>query len=171
MLDREELENHLGLTTSALAPSAEPSPPERQRVFIFCSGESPVVEQVEATLALEEGVVVEGVGSGALPSTMEMRLALRKCGAGVVIVTADDYRKDERGDCLLDERVTMVIGAASAFYGDRVALLWEKGLPAPSNLINLRRCEIEERGLSWEAGVQLLQAFKEWKSLDLSPGC
>jgi len=163
LVDREELEQHL---TSSAAPGAMLRREEKPRVFISCAGKSPVVEQVKTTLAIAafECEVVERGKAGAALLTERMRLAARSCVAGVILLTADDCRKDEAGGCCLNEAVAMVIGAACAFYDNRVVLLLEKDLAIPGNLVELKQCEFQGGGLSWESGVQLMQAAQGWKN-------
>ncbi|HZS09142.1 MAG TPA: hypothetical protein VFD58_30185 [Blastocatellia bacterium] len=183
LIDRTELERYLKADTPSPAmqtaedagaakpftqnkPGEESSQAEQPRVFISCASNSPVVEQVQATLALAgfDGRLAERSETDARSLAAVMRPALTGSVAGIIVVGADDCRKDEAGACRLDESVMMIIGAACALFGDRVVLLWEKSIPVPDNLIHLRRGDFEGGGLSWESGLRLVQALKEWKN-------
>ncbi|MGH9936129.1 MAG: hypothetical protein ACREAM_07775, partial [Blastocatellia bacterium] len=167
-VDSEELERHIRVAPSLLTTTtaAVPLKAEKPRVFISCADKSPVVEQVQATLAIAEFEceVVERGKTGAMPLTGRMRLAARSSVAGVILLTADDCGKDEAGGCCLNEAAAMVIGAACAFHDNRVVLLREKDLAIPRSLVDLKQCEFQGGGLSWESGVRLMQAVQEWKN-------
>jgi len=171
LVDRAELEQHL--TSSAASGAASGAAPgavslrgERPRVFVSCADRQPVVEQVKTALAIAafECEVVERGKTGAALLTEQTRLAAQSCMAGVIMLTADDCRKDEAGGCCLNEAVAMAIGAACAFYDNRVVLLCERDLAIPDNLADLKQCEFQGGGLSWESGVRLMQAVQEWKN-------
>lgn len=163
LVDREELERHI---TSPAAPGDVLLREEKPRVFISCADKSPVVEQVKTALTIAEFEceTVERGKTGAALLTDQTRLAAQSCMAGVIMLTADDCRKDEAGGCYLNEAVAMAIGAACAFYDNRVVLLCERDLAIPDNLADLKQCEFQGGSLSWESGVQLMQAVQEWKN-------
>lgn len=138
---------------------------ERPCVLISCSLKSPIVEQVRATLDLVEceGEVVERGEIGKSFSIEQMHLSVRNSVAAIIMLTADDCRKDDQGDSLIKEPVAMMIGAACAICENRVLLLRENELRLPANLDALKQCEFQGDNLNWESGIQLMQAIREWK--------
>jgi hypothetical protein len=50
-----------------------------------------------------------------------------------------------------------------ALYGKRVVLLVEKGVPLPSNLQGLYRCDFAGDRLDYEATMKLLKTFSQFR--------
>jgi hypothetical protein len=165
LIDGEELEQHLRVAPSPMITTSGAALPRSKKpyVFISCVNNSPVVEQVQAALALAE-FESEVVERGEIDTTLltgQMRLAARRSVAGIIVLTSDDWGSDKACSCRHNETVAMVIGAACAFCDDRVVLLREKGFTTPGYLAALKQCEFQGSSLSWESGVQLMQAIKE----------
>jgi predicted nucleotide-binding protein len=89
---------------------------------------------------------------------------MRRCQAGIIVVSVDESRKAESGNYTINENVLIEIGAAFVLYDKRVVLVWDKRLTVPSNLQGLYRCEFEGNELSWSAGMKLMKAIRGFKT-------
>jgi hypothetical protein len=190
LIDKRELAKHLqtdyGLTmaegvgsalasaalreSGAVGRSAAAHGAEKARVFISSADKSPIAEQAKAalTIAEYECEVVEREAIGVAGVTDGLRKAARKSVAGVIILTADDFARDELGGWRLKECVAMAVGAACAFCDNRVVLLKEQCLVIPDALLDLKQCEFQGEGMSWESGMRLTRTIKEWNAGDQS---
>ena len=120
-----------------------------------------VVTQVKDVLSLydiEFEVAVEEETT-AIPVSDKVLNGMRKCQAGVMVVTADEHAKVS-DDYAINNNVLIEIGAAFVLYNKRVVLLWDKRLKVPSNLSGLYRCEFEGAELSFAVGTKLAKAVK-----------
>jgi len=88
---------------------------------------------------------------------------MRRCQAGIIIVSAEENTKAGENQYRINENVLIEVGAAFVLYDKRVVLLWDKRLPVPSNLQGLYRCEYEGDDLNWGAGMKLMKAIKEFR--------
>lgn len=158
----------------AVAISPEVSPPapipsvktlEKLRVFISHGKNMKIVEQVQAILDLAgiESVIADKEETAAIPVPDKVFNAMRRCGAGIIVVTAEERRKNAAGDYTLNDNVLIEIGSAFVLYDRRVVLLWDKRLSVPSNLQGLYRCEFEGNELTWDAGTKLMKAIQSFK--------
>ena len=102
--------------------------------------------------------------ASAIPIPEKVFGAMRRCQAGIIIVSVDEKRKDTDGKYTINENVLIEIGAAFVLYEKRVVLLWDKRLVVPSNLQGLYRCEFEGSELTWTAGMKLMKAIRGFKS-------
>ena len=134
------------------------------RVFITHGRNLELVDQVEAVLQVAEidSEVAIKEESTAIPVPEKVFGAMRRCNAGIIIVSKEQAQS-ETSAVQINANVLIEIGAAFVLYDRRVVLLWEKGLPVPSNLQGLYRCEFEGRELGWAAGMKLLKAIKEFR--------
>jgi len=137
---------------------------ERPCCLISCSLNSPIVEQVRATLGFVEceSEVVERGEIAENFSIEQMQLSLRTSVAAIIILTADDCRRDDQGNSLIKEPAAMMIGASCAICENRVLLIREKDLRLPANLDTLKQCEFQGENFSLESGLLLMRAIKEW---------
>ena len=144
-------------------PSASAQPP--LRIFITHGKNMTLVEQVQTMLALGafESEVAEDEETAAIPVPEKVFGAMRRCQAGIIIVSADEASKGIDGKYSVNENVLIEIGAAFVLYDRRVVLVWDKRLAVPSNLQGLYRCEFEGDEFSWSAGMKLMKAIKEFK--------
>jgi predicted nucleotide-binding protein len=153
--------------TSIPAPTATQTdaPPKRVRVFIAHGKNIKIVEQVQTMLDLAsiDAEVAEDEESVAIPVPDKVFGAMHRCTAGVIVVSAEEGRKDAKGGYLLNDNVLIEIGAAYVLYDRRIVLLWDKRLPIPSNLQGLYRCSFEGDELSWEAGMKLMKGVQNFK--------
>lgn len=138
---------------------------ELLKVFISHGKNTDLVDQVEVMLGLAEieSEVAVKEESSAIPVPDKVFGSMRRCTAGIIIVSAEEGNKDADGNYRVNENVLIEIGAAFVLYDRRVVLLWDKQLPVPSNLQGLYRCEFDGSELSWSAGMKLMKAIKEFK--------
>lgn len=134
------------------------------RVYVSGGRGAQFSRQLRDALALagiesEAGDDAEG-NSGAPPQTLTSA-AMRRCEAGVFVITAVD-RLDGAEDkrTTFDDTLLMEISAAFVLYDCRVILLCETGVEVPLPFRALRRIELRGEELTWETGVQLLKALK-----------
>lgn len=122
-----------------------------------------IVEQVKDVLELydiEFEVAVEEETT-AIPVPQKVLMAMRRCDAGIMIVSADDDNAASAGT--INNNVLIEIGAAFVLYDQKVVLLWDKRLKVPSNLQGLYRCDFEGNQLSFAAGTKLAKAVKGFR--------
>jgi predicted nucleotide-binding protein len=148
--------------TNAATPVQQTQPP--LRIFITHGKNMTLVEQVQTMLGLGgfESEVAEDEETTAIPVPEKVFSAMRRCQAGIIVVSADEASKT--GDkYFVNENVLIEIGAAFVLYDRRVVLVWDKRLKVPSNLQGLYRCEFEGEEFSWSAGMKLMKAIKDFK--------
>jgi hypothetical protein len=135
------------------------------RIFITHGKNMMLVEQVQTMLSLGafESEVAEDEETAAIPVPEKVFSAMRRCQAGIIIVSADEASKSAGGKYSVNENVLIEIGAAFVLYDRKVVLVWDKRLSVPSNLQGLYRCEFEGDEFSWSAGMKLMKAIKEFK--------
>ncbi len=132
-------------------------------MFITHGKNTGIVEQVKDVLSLydiEFEVAVEEETT-AIPVPQKVLAAMRRCKAGIMIVTADDDGAATAGT--INNNVLIEIGAAFVLYDQQVVLLWDKRLRVPSNLQGLYRCEFEGDQLTFAAGTKLARAVKGFR--------
>lgn len=158
---RDELGAFLHRDAHAPPGGTAAATPAPLRVGISCRRRAPVVEQIRQTLDL-------------LGVLHEMACAApRGCEAGIVVITKEDAGQEGAGAATLPGHVLSEIGRAFLDYGGRVLLLWDEEVSVPAHLEAMRRCLFRDGGLTWEAGVELLKALKDFAtcSRPLPQGC
>lgn len=133
------------------------------RVFITHGKNMEVVEQVKDVLDLydiEYEIAVEEETT-AIPVPQKVLAAMRRCSAGVMIVSSDN--DGATGQATINNNVLIEIGTAFVLYDQRVVLLWDKQLKVPSNQQGLYRCEFEGNQLSFATGTKLAKAMKGFR--------
>lgn len=148
-------------------PEAIAASPSVIRVFISHGANGGIVDQVKTMLEISDlayDVVVEQE-STAIPVPEKVFEAMRRCDAAVICVTADSGAERGGGSYEINPNVLIEIGAAFVLYEKRVALVWDRRIPVPSNLQGLYRCEFEGSELSWSAGMKLMKAVNEFRNL------
>lgn len=146
-----------------VAPAREPAAARPFKVFITHGKNMGIVDQVKDVLDLydiEYEVAVEEE-SPAIPVPQKVLSAMRRCEAGIMIVSSDEDVAAAAGT--INNNVLIEIGAAFVLYDQRVVLLWEKQLKVPSNLQGLYRCEFEGNQLSFTGGTKLAKAVKGFR--------
>jgi hypothetical protein len=134
-------------------------------VFITHGKNMELVEQVKDVLDLYDiqyEIAVEEETT-AIPVPQKILVAMRRCQAGIMIVSADEQAKTADG-YTINNNVLIEIGAAFVLYDQKVVLLWDKRLKVPSNLQGLYRCEFEGNQLSFAVGTRLAKAVKGFRS-------
>lgn len=146
------------------SPPTVDKPEVEFRVFITHGKNKKILDQVKDVLDLydiDHEIAVEEE-SPAIPVPQKVLTAMRKCRAGVMIVSADDEEAAESG--AINNNVLIEIGAAFVLYDQKVVLLWDKRLKVPSNLQGLYRCEFEGDELSFAVGTKLAKAVKGFRT-------
>jgi len=146
-------------------PPPPPTPPERLRAFISHGKNMEIVEQVQTLLELAEidSEIAEEEETTAIPVPEKVFNAMRRCQAGIIVVSVEEGRKNENGQYTLNDNVLIEIGAAFVLYDKRLVLVWDKRLPVPSNLQGLYRCEYEGDELTLGAGMKMAKAIQQFK--------
>lgn len=133
------------------------------RVFISHGKNKKIVDQVKDVLGLYDidyEIAVEEE-SPAIPVPQKVLAAMRKCGAGIMIVSPDNDEAAAAG--VINNNVLIEIGSAFVLYDQRVVLLWDKRLKVPSNLQGLYRCDFEGSELSFASGTKLAKSVKGFR--------
>lgn len=155
------------------APDVQPAAPAAAstdrmsspfKVFISHGKNMDVVNQVKDVLSLYDidfEIAVEEETT-AIPVSDKVLNGMRRCLAGIMVVTADEHAKAGE-DYTINNNVLIEIGAAFVLYNKRVVLLWDKRLKVPSNLSGLYRCEFEGAELSFSVGTKLAKAVKNFR--------
>jgi len=89
---------------------------------------------------------------------------VREADAAVFVVSSEDYRPNESGEHAIRQALLVQIAAAVILYDGRVALLCEAGCCVPPSLSGLRRFAYDDDVLTWEVGIGLLKAAKEFQT-------
>jgi predicted nucleotide-binding protein len=149
---------------SPKAPSSMIATQNAFRVFITHGKNMQIVEQVKDVLELydiEYEIAVEEETT-AIPVSQKVLGAMRRCQAGVMIVS-DDEQAGSSNAGKINNNVLIEVGAAFVLYDQKVVLLWDKALKVPSNLQGLYRCEFEGSQLSFAVGTRLAKAIKNFR--------
>lgn len=134
------------------------------KVFITHGKNMAIVDQTKDILGLydiEYEIAVEEE-TAAIPVPAKVMSAMRRCQAGIMVVTADEQNKTEDG-YTINTNVLIEIGAAFVLYDQGVILIWDRRLKVPSNLQGLYRLEFEGTELSFATGTKLAKAVKALK--------
>lgn len=163
-----------GITSAAdeLLGPASPAPADPMaesnssplKVFITHGKNMELVDQVKTMLDLAEipfEVAVDEETS-AIPVPEKVLGAMRRCTAGVMIVSVDPATDGNVSK--INDNVLIEVGAAFVLYDRRVVLVWDRRIPVPSNLQGLYRCEFEGEEMSWASGMKLMKALRGFKS-------
>jgi predicted nucleotide-binding protein len=124
-----------------------------------------LVDQVQTMLGLGgfESEVAEDEETTAIPVPEKVFTAMRRCHAGIIVVSADESGGGAGGKYTINENVLIEIGAAFVLYDRKVVLVWDKRLPVPSNVQGLYRCEYEGDEFTWSAGMKLMKAIRGFR--------
>lgn len=137
---------------------------EEFKVFISHGKNMNIVEQVKEVLGLSDidCEIAEEEETTAIPVPQKVLTAMRRCQAGIMVVSADDDVAASTGT--INNNVLIEIGTAFVLYDQKVVLLWDKRLKVPSNLQGLYRCEFEGDQLSFNSGTKLAKAVKGFRA-------
>lgn len=157
-------EQRAGYEQTAVQPHVTATAkPGAFRVFISHGRDMAIVDQVKDVLDvsdIEYEVAVEEETT-AIPVPQKVLAAMRRCEAGIVIVSADDEGAAATG--AINNNVLIEIGSAFVLYDQKVILLWDRRLKVPSNLQGLYRCEFEGGQLTFATGTKLAKAVKAFR--------
>jgi predicted nucleotide-binding protein len=141
--------------------------PKSNRVFISHGKQRAIAEQIKELLVFGsfEPVVSVERESTAIPVPEKVFEDMRSCAAGVIHVGGEGkyFDRDGKEQNKINDNVLIEIGAAMALYGKRVILLVEKGIPLPSNLQGLYRCDFGGDRLDYDATMRLLKTFSQFR--------
>jgi predicted nucleotide-binding protein len=159
-------------TSPATAAPATPPPraaahiSEKMRVFISRRTDALLVKQVQMALELAdiESEFGRRAESDAQLVPDKIFNAMLRCNAAIIVLTAEDCRTNAEGNTTPGESLMMEIAVAIVHYNRRVILLCEESVPLPACLRGLCRYEYAGESLTWETGVQLLKALKNFQS-------
>lgn len=155
-------------TTPEPTPAAPTAKTAKVRCFISHGSNMDLVEQVQTMLGIADidSEVAVKEETSAIPVPEKVFSAMRRCSAGIIVVSVDESHKDKDDKYTINENVLIEIGAAFVLYEKRVVLVWDKRLSVPSNLQGLYRCEFEGNELSWSAGMKLMKAIRGFKTTE-----
>jgi predicted nucleotide-binding protein len=143
----------------------------RRRVFITHGKNRALVDPIRKLLEYGELEPVVSVERQSVSKPVPDKVLddMRKCGAAIIQVDADEIITDASGveHVILNPNVLIEIGAAMAFYGRRFILLVRDGLKLPSNLQGLYEVRYTSDVLDAEATIRLLEAMKDIKNYSL----
>jgi len=135
------------------------------RVFISHRGDTNIMARIEEALDLAdlEYEIVQRNSLESVPMSDEIFQAMRRCDAGIILVTENDYHNDDTGQPVVDENLLVEIGAAFIQFERRVVLLRQTRIPLPVKLQGLDSCEFEAQGLGWDVAVKLIKSVKQFR--------
>lgn len=143
----------------------------RRRVFITHGKNRALIDPVKKLLEYGELEPVVSVERQSVSKPVPEKVLddMRKCGAAIIHVDADEIIKDAEGaeHVILNPNVLIEIGAAMAFYGRRFILLVREGVKMPSNLQGLYEVRYSGETLDATATIKLLEAMKDIKNYSL----
>jgi predicted nucleotide-binding protein len=143
----------------------------RRRVFITHGKDRALVDPIKKLLEYGELEPVVSVERQSVSKPVPEKVLddMRKCGAAIIHVDADQIIADAEGveHVILNPNVLIEIGAAMAFYGRRFILLVREGVKMPSNLQGLYEVRYTGDMLDAAATIKLLEAMKDIKNYSL----
>ncbi len=168
---REETENVpmtiSNVRTGDQASHSEATPRVREarqlRIFVAHGRNPKLVAQVKDILTQVAGIDCEIAVKDeetAIPVPEKVFGAMKRCTASVIIVSREQVRGENAGSGINDN-VLIEIGAAFMLYDKRVVLLWERGVPVPSNLQGLYRCEFDGDDLALPEVIKLMKVLRK----------
>ncbi len=148
-----------------LQPVAASSAVPRRRVFLSLPPAPKNAHHFQELLALVgiESELLERGGTPTLPMSESAFDTMRRCEAGLFVVTPEDCLGDEAGTYTLKPETQAEIRAAYLFYNRRVLLLWDERIPVPADWQSLHRCSFAGGDLTWETGLQLAKALLSFR--------
>ena len=123
------------------------------RVFISHAGTPTLVRHITNGLELAD-LEFETIDRGDEWSIDKTLAVLKRCEAGVIVITEDNGR--------VSDLLLIQLGAALVHFGRRLLLVVKRGLALPSDFDSATRCEVED-DLTWSSGLELMRALKRLK--------
>lgn len=148
-----------------LQPIFPASEAKRLRLFLALHPAHQSAAQLQTLLELVgiESELLTRSSTPSLPMSETAFETMRRCEAGLFVVTPDDCLSDEAGNYTVKPEVQAEIRAAYLFYNRRVLLLWDERVPVPDDWQGLDRCSYAGGDLTWETGLQLAQALLRFR--------
>lgn len=148
-----------------LLPLASSATETRMRVFLSLHPANKNAMHLQELLALMgiESELLERGSTPTLPMSESAFDMMRRCEAGLFVVTPEDCNVDASGNYVLKPEVQAEIRAAYLFYNRRVMLLWDQSIPVPEDWQSLQRCSFAGGELTWESGLQLTKALLNFR--------
>ena len=178
-VDREELAQHIharARQVSAVPEDRQPDPrrlavvgsasPQRRRLFISISQGLEIVDSIQDVLGIadiESEVVERNTGGNTLMSERLLQ-AMRRCDAGIIIVSLADCQPDAAGNAVINQSALIEIGAALVHFARRLVVLHEQRVPLPFKLDDFCHHEFQGSKLTWETGLRLVKTVKRFKA-------
>ncbi len=135
------------------------------KVFVsFNSGAQALSAQIQTMLDLADFIseMIERNDSDLLHAPDASR-AIRSSGAGIIIVSADDYHRPTASEVVLKQNVQFEIVTSSVIFGQHLLLLWDKSLPLDDRFAHLNHLFYEHCELNWENGTKVMKQLKSFK--------
>ena len=168
---RDELQ--ASLQSEIVAPQNGTTATSREtlRVYISCRRRARVIDQIKETLEIVgiRHAMTNNSASNHVQNGNDALEVTRLCHAGVIVITKEDCSKEEAEAGLLASDILNDIGRAFVNYDGRVLLFWDEEISIPDHLQTVRRCRFKDATLTWEAGVEMLKALKDFAANSQSP--
>lgn len=136
-------------------------PPAKNAIFLGHGKNRVPLQQLEKFLSeykIPHKVVIDEANQGR-PISQKVADSMHECGAAIIIFTADEQFKDQRGQTLFrpSENAIFELGAASALYGSRVIIFKEAGVTFPTNFRDIGYIEFDKDRLD----AKVSELFRE----------
>ena len=154
------------LTTSLPAVLDEPTQKPLINVFISArkgSGVSGSIQDALQVADIASELVERETDNEELVSEITFQ-AMRRCNAGIIILSREDCRHDVPGKDALNQDVLMEISAALVHFARRLVLLRCNNVSFPFKIDDFCQFELEGDELTWETGLRLIKAVKAFKT-------
>lgn len=136
----------------------------RLRVFVSAPKGARIINRIRDALQMADiasDAVERDVGAGELIPE-HTRQAMRRCGAGIIVVGRADYEAGAGGGTALKQSTLVEIGAACVHFAQRLVLLCDLQARLPFDLEGFSRYELERDELTWEMGLRLVKEVKQF---------
>lgn len=160
---------------AAPAASSCAMPPDRtasrpgaaeMKVLIVCDEAEPMAAPLHTLFALADVpcrlLIREQADAALLP--LNFLAAMRECQAAVIVLrAATQLAAEDSSAPQLSPRAQAELSVALALYDRRIVLLCDESCAAQPGLTELTKCQLEGAGLSWETGLVLMRAIKNFR--------
>ena len=143
-----------------------------KKIFIAHGKNKTPLDQLENILRgfnVSYVVAVDEPNAG-LPVSEKVAKAMRECGSGIFIFTADDKITKEDGTEAIWPNLNVVyeLGAGSVLYENRIVILKEEGVSFPSDFSGVTRISFDKDNLASKA-MDLLKELVAMNFLRVTP--
>lgn len=144
--------------------SLTPSAPAKSKAIFIGARAGKAREQLTKTL---DGLgipykLAEAEPNLARPISHKVKQTMEACGAGILILTADEEYRDQAGQEIVwrpSDNVVHELGAASILYGDRIVVFKEESVQLASNYSGIGYIEFEKDKLDGKVNDLLRELF------------